>query len=53
VCVNGKGITIVISTSMDGAMIRCDIDLSLQKHIGQAVMVSLSIAGYYQRVFLS
>ena len=52
-CVNGKGITIVISTSMGGVMIRCDIDLSLQKHIGQTVMVSLNIAEYYQRVFLS
>ena len=46
------GITIVIATSMDGVMIRCDIDLSLQKQIGQAIMVSLSTAGYYQRVFL-
>jgi len=26
---------------MDGAMIHCDIDLSLQKHIDQAVIVSL------------
>jgi len=52
VCVNDKGSAIVLSTSMDSAMIRCDIDLSLQKHIGQAVMISLSIVGYYQRVFL-
>jgi hypothetical protein len=52
-CVNGKGITTVTLKSMDGVMIRCYIDLSLQKHICQAVMVSLSIAVYYQRVFLS
>jgi len=59
VCVNGKGvsigkgITIVISASMDAVMIHCDIVLVLQNHIDWAVMVSLSIAGYYQRVFLS
>jgi len=47
-CVNDKGIDKGIATvtlkSMDGVMIRCYIDLSLQKDIGHAVMISLSTA---------
>lgn len=51
-CVNGKGIAMVTLKSMGGAMIRCYIDLSLQNHISRAAIISLSIAGRYQRVFL-
>jgi hypothetical protein len=53
VCVNGKGTAIVISAAINGAIVLFDIELPFQKYIGHSFMVSLNIAEYYQKVFLS